>query len=210
MEEEKIQEIRDWFDELFLGTSNEVSEKSKQLFTSLGIEWFADIIARNKKYWFNVSQKILQDLVKVSFVVYSNLDKLPIQKKVVLPEENGSYKFIVASLQHSLMRLPSSDEFKDEDTNILFLVSTWDGMHAKIAEKMWLSSKNSSDINVLGGAWIDIDHESKILNIRSDSGSYWSCSNQLIQWMLEKYQKNWYTIIIDMEKQREFFKSEEK
>jgi len=38
-EEPIIQEIRDWFDELFLWTQNEISEKSKQLFTALWIEW---------------------------------------------------------------------------------------------------------------------------------------------------------------------------
>jgi len=84
----------------------------------------------------STSQKILADLVKLSFLVYSNLDKLPIQKKVILPQKNGSYKFIVTSLPHTLLRVPSVDAFAQEDTNILFLVSTGDDMHAKIAEKI--------------------------------------------------------------------------
>lgn len=205
MEESKIQEIRDGFDELFLWSEKEVSEKSKQLFTTLGIEWFADIIARSKKYGYNVSQKILQDLVKVSFVVYSNLDKLPIQRKVILPEKGWSYKFIVASLQHELMRWSTSDNFKCEDTNTLFLASTGDSMHADIAMKMWLSKDNSSDVNVLWWAWIDIDYDKKVLNIHDESWAYGSCSNQLVQWMLEDYQKKWYTVTIGMKQQREFF-----
>ncbi len=203
-----IQEIRDWFDELFLWTQNQISEKSKQLFTALWIEWFAEIFMRSKKYWLSTSQKILADLVKLSFLVYSNLDKLPIQKKVILPQKNGSYKFIVTSLPHTLLRVPSVDAFAQEDTNILFLVSTGDDMHAKIAEKIWLKWI-SWEINILWWAWVDIDHDQKTLNIKNDSGSYWSCSNQFVEWMLQEYKEKWYTITINMKNQREFFNEKE-
>jgi hypothetical protein len=54
----------------------------------LGISGFAEIYLESKKYGFAVSQKILADLVKLSFVVYSNLEKLPIQRKVIIPNEN--------------------------------------------------------------------------------------------------------------------------
>jgi hypothetical protein len=64
------------------------------------------------------------------------LDKLPLQKKVILPQENGSYKFIVTSLPHSLLRGGSDANFGQEDTNVIFLVSTGDDMHAKIANKI--------------------------------------------------------------------------
>lgn len=205
MEESKIQEIRDWFDELFLWSSNEVTDKSKELFTTLWIEWFAEIIARTKKYWFNASRKALADLVKVSFVVYSNLDKLPIEKKVVLPEENWSYKFIVTTLQHEMLRWTVDSQFGDIDTNTLLLVSTGDWAHAEIAARVWLKWKYSWEFNILWWAWIDIDHDKKTLNIRADSGSYDSCSNQIVERMLEEYQDKWYTITIGMSHQREFF-----
>lgn len=207
MEDPIIQEIRDWFDELFLWTKNEITEKSKELFKNLGIEWFAEIVVRNKKYWFNTSQKILADLVKLSFVVYSNLDKLPIQTKVILPKENWSYKFIITSLPHVFLRWSSYSEFSQEDTNVLFLVSTWDDMHAQIAEKLWLKWI-SWEFNILGWAWIDIDHDKKTLNIRDDSGSYWSCSNQFIERMLQEYKNQWYSVTINMKDQQEFFKEE--
>ena len=203
-----LQEIRDWFDELFLWTQNEISDKSKQLFSTLWIEWFAEILARSKKYWFTTSQKILADLVKLSFVVYSNLDKLPIQRKVILPEENWSHKFIVTSLPHTILRGPSADDFTQTDTNVLFLASTGDDMHAKIAKKIWLKWI-SLEINILWWAWIDIDHDQKTLNIRDDSGSYWSCSNQFVEWMLQEYTEKWYSITINMKNQREFFDEKE-
>ncbi len=208
MEDPIVQEIRDWFDELFLWSKNEISEKSKQLFTILGIEWFAEIHARNRKNGFVTSQIILQDLVKLSFVVYSNLDKLPLQKKVILPQENGSYKFIVTSLPHSLLRGGSDANFGQEDTNVIFLVSTGDDMHAKIANKIWLKWI-SWEVNILWWAWVDIDHEQKKLNIRDDSGSYGSCSNQFVERMLEDYKNQWYTITINMTHQREFFTSKD-
>jgi len=207
-EEPIIQEIRDWFDELFLWTQNEISEKSKQLFTALWIEWFAEICARSKKHGFNASQRVLQDLVKLSFVVYSNLEKLPIQRKVILPEKNGSYKFIVTSLPHTMLRVSSVADFAQQDTNVLFLVSTGDDMHAKIAESIWLKWI-SWEINILWWARIDIDHDQKTLNIRDDSGSYWSCSNQFVEWMLQEYKEKWYTITINMKNQREFFDEKE-
>ena len=169
-EEPIIQEIRDGFDELFLWTQNEISEKSKQLFTALWIEWFADICARSKKHGYNASVQVLQDLIKLSFLVYSNLDKLPIQKKVILPQENGSYKFIVTSLPHTILRGSAIADFAQQDTNT---------------------------------------HNQKTLNIRDDSGSYWSCSNQFVEWMLQEYQEKWYTITINMKNQREFFDEKE-
>lgn len=204
MEDPIIQEIRDWFDELFLWTANEITDKSKQLFTTLWIEWFAEIVTRTKKYWFNATQKVLQDLVKVSFLVYTNLDNFPLQRKVILPEENWAHKFIVTSLPHIFLRWPSDSEISQENTNVLFLVSTWDGMHAKIAEKIWLKWI-SWEINILWWARIDIDHDKKTLNIRDDSGSYWSCSDQIVEWMLEDYTKEWYKITVDMKHQKEFF-----
>lgn len=205
MEESKIQEIRDWFDELFLWSSNEITDKSKELFKTLGIEWFADIVARTKKYWFNASKKVLADLVKLSFVVYSNLDSLPIDRKVILPEENWSYKFIVTTLQHEMLRWTVDSQFGDIDTNTLLLVSTGDWAHAEIAARLWLKWKYSWEFNILWWAWIDIDHDKKILNIRADSGSYDSCSNQIVERMLEEYKNKWYNITIGMFHQREFF-----
>lgn len=204
MEESKIQKIRDWFDELFLWTANEITEKSKELFISLWIEWFADIVARTKKYWFNVSQKILADLVKLSFLVYTNLDNLPLQRKVILPEKNWAYKFIVTSLPHVFLRWPSDSEIAQENTNVLFLVSTGDDMHANIAKKIWLKWI-SGEINILWWAWIDIDHDNKTLNIRNDSGSYGSCSDQVVEWMLEEYKNQWYIITTNMSYQNNFF-----
>lgn len=208
MEDPIIQEIRDWFDELFLWSSNEITDKSRQLFATLWIEWFADIVARTKKYWFNASQKVLADLVKVSFVVYSNLDNLPIDRKVILPEENWSYKFIVTTLQHEMLRWAVDPNFQDIDTNTLILVSTGDLAHAEIAAKLWLKWKYSWEFNILWWAWIDIDHDKKILNIRADSGSYGSCSNQIVEWMLEEYKEKWYQITTNMTNQREFFNKE--
>lgn len=205
MEPPIVQEIRDGFDELFLWTKNEVSEKSKALFTALWIEWFAEICVRSKKYGYNASTKILQDLVKLSFVVYSNLDALPLQKKIILPEESWSYKFIVTSLPHSFLRDTTDSEFKEEASNVLFLVSTKDANHADIAKKMWLRGKYAWEWNILWWARIDIDHEKKTLNIHDDSGSYESCSNQFVQWMLEEHEKQWYTILINMKGQKEFF-----
>jgi len=58
----------------------------------------------SKKFGFADSQKALADLVKVSFVVYTNLDNLPVQKKVILPEHDGSYKFVVVSLPEEFLR----------------------------------------------------------------------------------------------------------
>jgi hypothetical protein len=88
------------------------------------------------------------------------------------------------------------------------LVSTGDDMHAKIANKIglkWISW----EVNILWWAWIDIDHEQKTLNIRDDSGSYGSCSNQFVERMLEDYKNQWYTITINMTHQREFFTSKD-
>jgi hypothetical protein len=207
MNHPKIQEISDWFDELLLWSKNEISEKSQQIFKALGIEWFAKIFVRSKKYWLSASQKILQDLVKVSFLVYANTDKLPIQRRVILPSISWSYKFIVASLPYHFVRWKSDTIFENEDTNVLFLISTWDDMHAKIAEKMWLKSQYYWEISILWWAWIDIDHENKIFNIRGDSGSYGSCSNQIVERMLEEYKNKSYYITIDMKDQREFLTS---
>lgn len=210
MEEPIIQDIRDWFDELFLWTENEITEKSNQLFITLWIEWFAEIVARNKKYGFNATQKILADLVKLSFVVYTNVDNLPLQRKVILPEKNWSYKFIVTSLPHALMRWTSDvDDFQQADTNVLFLVATWDQMHADIANKIGLQSKYVWEINILWWARIDIDHDTKSLNIREDSGSYGSCSNQMVEWILEEMKDQWYSIAINMKNQQEFFNEKE-
>jgi len=206
MEEDPIiQKIRDGMDELFLWSEDKLKPNTKELFTTLGIDGFAEIYLQSKKYWFAVSNKILQDLVKLSFVVYSNIDKLPLQKKVILPEKSGSYKFIVTSLPHPFMREAANPDFKNEDTNVIFLVSTWDNKHAKIAEKMWLKWKRSWEINILWWARVDVDHEKKMLNIHDDSGSYWSCSNQFVERMLQDYEKQWYTITIDMTHQIEFF-----
>lgn len=208
MEDPIIQEIRDWFDELFLWSESQLTPTTKELFQILWIDWFAEIYLQSKKYWFAISQKILQDLVKLSFVVYSNLDKLPIETKVILPQENWSHKFIVTSLPENFMRGNWDSRFEKEDTNVLFLVSTWDDMHAKIAEKLGLKSKLLWEFNILWWAWIDIDHQNKSLNIRDDSGSYWSCSNQFVEWMLQDYKDQWYTITINMKDQREFFTQE--
>lgn len=205
MEEPEIQKIRDGFDELFLAPESELSTASKELFAWLWIEGLAEIFARSKKYGFHTSQKILQDLVKVSFVVYSNLDKLPLQKKVILPQTNWSYKFIVASLPHPLMRWKSEHELAQEDTNVIFMISTEDPMHAGIAERVGLKWV-AGDFSILWWAWIDIDHEKKTLNIRDNSGSYGSCSNQFVQWMLHEHEEQGYTITINMKEQREFFK----
>ncbi|MFZ2151169.1 MAG: hypothetical protein WAZ12_05060 [Candidatus Absconditicoccaceae bacterium] len=208
MEDPIIQEIRDGFDELFLGSESQLTPTTKELFQILGIDGFAEIYLQSKKYGFAISQKILQDLVKLSFVVYSNLDKLPIETKVILPQENGSHKFIVTSLPENFMRGNGDSRFEKEDTNVLFLVSTGDDMHAKIAEKLGLKSKLLGEFNILGGAWIDIDHQNKSLNIRDDSGSYGSCSNQFVEWMLQDYKDQGYTITINMKDQREFFTQE--
>ncbi len=199
-----IQKIRDGMDELFLWSEDKLKPNTKDLFVNLWIDWFAEIYLKSKKYGFAVSNKILQDLVKLSFVVYGNLDKLPLQKKVILPEKSWSYKFIVTSLPHPFMREASQPEFQKEDTNVLFMISTWDSMHAKIAEKLWLQW-NVANVNILWWARVDVDHDKKTLNIRDDSWSYWSCSNQFVERMLEDYAKQWYAITIDMKHQIEFF-----
>ncbi len=204
MEDPIVQKIRDGFDELFLWSETTLKPATKELFQILGIEGFAEIYLNSKKYGFAASQKILQDLVKLSFAVYTNLDKLPLRRKVILPEKNWSYKFIVASLPW-LIPSATASEFEEEGTNTLFLLSTWDGAHAAIAKKMWLSW-TSWDITVLWWAWIDIDHDNKTLDIHDDSGAYQSCSNQFVERMLEEYQAKGYTITIDMKAQKEFFK----
>jgi hypothetical protein len=123
---------------------------------------------------------------------------------VIIPNENWSYKFIVTSLQHPFLSEWAHPDFKQEDTNTLFLVSTRDDMHAKIAEKLWLKGKFSWEVNILWWARIDINHDKKTLNIRDDSGSYGSCSNQFVERMLQEYKEQWFTTTINMTKQGEF------
>lgn len=204
MEKPIAQKIRDWFDELFLWSESVLKPATQELFDTLGITWFAEIYLQSKKYGFAVSQKILADLVKLSFVVYSNVDKFPIEKKVVLPQKNWSYKFVVTSLPHSLLRGSSDPDFAKEDTNVLFLAATGDTMHANIAAKMWLQWI-AWQVNILWWAHIDIDHDAKTLIIHDDSGSYGSCSNQFVEWILEEYNNQWYTVTIAMTHQKEFF-----
>lgn len=205
MEDSNTQDISNRFDELFLWNSNEITEQSKQLFTALGIEWFAEIVARTKKYWFNASHKILTDLVRLSFLVYVNWEKLPLQKKIILPKKSWSYKFIVMSLPDPSLRWPNDPSFSNEDTNVIFLFSTGDSMHADIAAKAWLDWKPSWTSYILWWAWIDINHEDKRFHIRDTSGAYWSCSNQIVEWLLEEYKQQWYEITLSMSEQQEFF-----
>lgn len=206
-----LQKIRDWFDELFLWSKERLKPTTKELFQMLGIDWFAEIYLQSRKYGFASSQKILADLVKLSFVVYTNLEKLPVQKKVILPKENWSYKFIVTNLLDKYF----SDKVdmgligENDDTNTILLVSTTDAMHADIAKRLWLKWRLLWECNILWWAWIDIDHDQKILNIRDDSGSYGSCSNQFVEWMLQSYKDQWYIVTINMTNQREFFTPEE-
>ncbi len=204
-----IQKIRDGMDELFLWSENKLKPATKELFTNLGIEGFAEIYLSSKKYWFAVSNKILADLVKLSFAVYSNVDILPLKRKTILPAKNGSYKFIISSLPHPLLRWKTNPGLveAEDDTNTLLMVSTDDPMHADIASKLWLDG-DIWQVNIFWWARVDVDHENKTLNIRDDSGSYWSCSNQMVEWMLEDYRKKWYTITINMTQQNEFFTQE--
>lgn len=204
-----IQQIRDWFDVLFVSSADTLKDTERELFAALGIDWFADIYMRSKKYGFAASQKVLADLVKVSFVVYQNLDKLPIQRKVILPEKEGAYKFIVTSFPEPKMAELLQEKYDDkvmQDTNTIALVSTWDDMHAKIAAKCGVSKMEG--LSLAGGAWLRIDRQAKQINVYADSGSYGSCSNQLVERLLEDYKKEWYEITIDMTQQREFFTDE--
>lgn len=204
MENPILQKIRDGMDELFLWSGDTLTPTTKDLFTTLGIDSFAEIYLQSKKYGFAVSAKILADLVKLSFTIYANIENLPIKRKVILPVTNGSYKFIVTSIPEQLRRWTSVSANIKEATNTLLLVSTGDDAHAKIAAQCWLEWV-VAEVSILGWARIDIDHEKKTIHIKQDSGSYGSCSNQLVEWMLEEYKNMWYTITINMDHQREFF-----
>lgn len=208
MESSKLQDIRDWFDELFLWVDTEISDKSQQLFETLWISGLANIILKSKTHWFHASQKVLADLVKISWMVYQNIDNLPLHKKVILPQQSWSYKFIVTSLPHPLLRGSCDPVYADIDTSTILLISTWDDMHAKIAAKIWLPWI-VWDLTVLWWARIDIDYTNKTLHIHHTSGKYWSCCNQTIEWLLEEYAQQWYTITIWMDEQHDFFSKQQ-
>lgn len=145
---------------------------------------------RSKKYGFAASQKVLADLVKVSFVVYQNLERLPIQRKVILPEKDGDYKFIITSFPDPSMADligEKPDPAIISATNVIALVSTGDDAHAKIADKCGVS--RMSGLHLAGGAWININRQEKKFAVHADSGSYGSCSNQLVERLLEDYKK---------------------
>lgn len=136
-----IQNIRDGFDELFKSSSIILSDTSKQLFDAIGIGDFAKIYMQSKKHGFAASQKVLTDLVKLSFVIYQNTSTLPIQKKVILPAQDGNYKFIITSLPYALFRSGEDKNITDAigNTHTIALVCTGDDMHAKIAQKCGLT-----------------------------------------------------------------------
>jgi len=206
-----IDSLRNGFDTLFLG--KEITEKEQELFDALGIGDFATIYMSSKKHGFAVSQKVLMDIVKLSFVIYGNMDNLPLQKKVLLPDQDGKYKFIIAndnSLHKWIQKLMNTEEPEVdilEETNTIAFVSTGDDAHATIASKcgIWGDLMQSY---VFGGARIDINRQDKTIEVSADSGSYGSCSNEIVKWMLDDYKKDWYKIVIDMDHQREFFKEE--
>lgn len=82
MQEANIQEIRDWFDELFLERNTTLKLETKALFETLGIVGFAESLVSGRDYGFISSQNILSDLTKLSFAVYQNLDMLPLSRKL--------------------------------------------------------------------------------------------------------------------------------
>ena len=170
------EKIKSGLDTLFISSDTELNDIDKELFEALGIQWFAEIYMRSKKYGFATSQKILSDLIKLSFFIYENLDDFPIRKKVILPRENGSYKFIVTTPSidsssaeeskldeeiplHSLTKKKIYEAKKsklDEEIskNSIVFLSTWDDAHSKIADRLWLDGIKK-DLNTFAGAWID-------------------------------------------------------
>jgi hypothetical protein len=77
------------------------------------------------------SQKSLQDLTKLSFKVYENLDKLPLRKKVILPKVSGDYKFIV-TLNSSFAGPLGQKSEGEYDSQDIVLISNEKPRHKEI------------------------------------------------------------------------------
>jgi len=47
--------------------------------------------------------------------------------------------------------------------------------------------EESQGVSIFGGAWIEIKRGEKKLRIHDESRDYGSCSNELIEWILQDY-----------------------
>jgi len=122
----------------------------------MGIGDFVKIYLRSKENGFAHSRKILKDLSQLSFQVYQNLDNLPLQKRVILPEQDGNYKFLIANKsrlremfkvtkflaeQHDTSDINYVKEIEEieknlRETNIITFMCTGDTMHKYMAKKL--------------------------------------------------------------------------
>ena len=213
MDKIDIQEVRDMFDHLFLANAiQEASAQTLQVLQNTWLEWLESIIQENKKkgaLGHFASKRPLLDLVQLSFFMYSTLDTMPVTKKTELPETNGNYKFIIAWVNTQLDGVNAEKPY-------LIMLATPQTMHRDIAD--WLASRHQNTalepwlsaalkdmkINVIGGWWIGVDHDTQNLQVNQSSGNYWSLSNELVTWFLEDYKAKWYTINIDMDNQWKF------
>ncbi len=206
-----LDNIRDMFDHLFIGSWAASADIALTLQTT-GLEWLARLIEQNKRNGLFTTQRSLQDLVELSFFMYMSLKQapFPIAKNVVLPTENGSYKFIVAGV------LPFPGLWKQPH---LLFKATHDGMHKAIEDgiRKELSLQNESqqlsreneirkqhELHTIWWGRIDINHDTKTLTTRNSSGHFGSLSNELVTWFLQDKKKEWYEISVDMDSQRPF------
>lgn len=204
-----IDNMRNMFDHIFLSNQWHRSEEIFQTLQETWLEWLAEIIERNKRNWFFNAARPLVDLVEVSLFMYSTMEYLPITKKIELPTQNGNYKFIIAGVN-------TRRDGESAEKSHLIMLATPQAMHAHIAAWLTERHKNSSidslfaeaikdmKIKVIGGWRIAINHDTKDLQANQSSWNYWTLSNELVEWFLQDYQKQWYNIGIDMHNQWKF------
>lgn len=202
------------FDQLFLrGTSNASAEILKTL-QETWLEDLAKIIEKNKKNWFYQSNRPLLDLVQISLFVYANLNNLPVTKKLELPEKNGKYKFIIASVDTNRVG-------KNDEKPHLIMLATEQKMHQDIEKSLKARYENINPnlqnldqnfvnllenfkIRVVGWGWINIDNDNKTLQANQSSWSFWTLSNEIVERFLLEKEKQGYKISIDMDHQGNF------
>lgn len=211
-----VEQYREAFDYAFLWHCKLDKEKVMEMFKSAGIDWFITKLLDRRVHWnFAHSYKSLQDLTKLSFSVYGNLDTLPLVRKISLPEKTGRYKFVVTWT--SLFRFLKEGEV--DDGNVIYLASGERDLSSGESEYhgdilKWMGYESGKSIlettinktDIFGGWRLDINHEGKTLKIFRWSGWFDSCSNEMVERMLEDLEKQWYKIIVNLDNQKEFFK----
>lgn len=187
------------------------AERTRELFEDAwlsGFLWLA-VVTRLFQWW--GSQRMMNDWWKLLLQMCQTND-LPLQIKLIFPEESWVYKFVVywwSTIWYYTKELrgelitgsnPKPNEIVFEASvlkdhwSIVKVAGIW----------FWQDVWFFDEWNVFWWWWVDVDHSLKTIKVYWESSTFWPCSNEVVQRLLRKYMDQWYTIVTDLDNQWRF------